>query len=71
MIKVILDSETCQGHGRCYSLSPQIFDCDDEGRSVLLLAEPTSAEDIAAARLAAASCPERAITIKEVEECEA
>ena len=30
-MKVIIDAETCNGHGRCYSLSPDVFDSDDEG----------------------------------------
>ncbi|HJU00019.1 MAG TPA: ferredoxin, partial [Actinomycetes bacterium] len=46
----------CQGHGRCYSLAPGLFGCDDEGYAVL---EPAATgeiapEDEAAARLAAA-----------------
>jgi len=64
-MKVQLDLETCQGHGRCYSLAERIFESDDEGRSVLIMANPASDEDKAAARLAAASCPERAITCVE------
>jgi len=26
-----LDSDACQGHGRCYALSPDLFDSDDDG----------------------------------------
>ena len=65
-MKIHLDGAACQGHGRCYSLAPGLFGCDDEGYAVL---EPAAAaeiapEDEAAARLAAASCPEYAITIE-------
>lgn len=38
-MKITLDSERCTGHGRCYSLAPELFDCDDEGHSILLHAE--------------------------------
>ena len=30
-MKIHLDTEKCQGHGRCYSLAPELFDCDDLG----------------------------------------
>ena len=36
---IVLDSQRCTGHGRCYSLAPHVFDADDEGHSVLLLEE--------------------------------
>ncbi|MBK5223474.1 MAG: ferredoxin [Acidimicrobiia bacterium] len=60
-----LDSEACQGHGRCYSLAPDLFDSDDEGYAVLKVTGdvPDALHD--AARLAADNCPEFAITIEE------
>ena len=30
-VKVQIDSERCQGHGRCYDLAPDLFGDDDEG----------------------------------------
>ena len=34
---VSIDSDKCQGHGRCYSLAPAVFDSDDEGYAILLI----------------------------------
>lgn len=61
---VKLDSEACQGHGRCYALAGALFDSDDEGYAVLKTegAVPPGLED--AARLAADNCPEFAITVE-------
>ena len=61
---VHIDRERCTGHGRCYSLAPEIFDCDEEGFSVLR-SEPTDARLEAAARRGADGCPERAISLTE------
>src|SRR5579885_2746606 len=30
-MKVVIDGERCSGHGRCYSLAPEVFEADDEG----------------------------------------
>ncbi|HEY6789451.1 MAG TPA: ferredoxin, partial [Trebonia sp.] len=30
-MKVQIDSNSCQGHGRCYDLAPGLFGDDDEG----------------------------------------
>lgn len=65
-MRIHLDRETCQGHGRCYALAPELFDSDDEGYAVLLAGDgqvPAGAEE--AARLAVDNCPEYAITATE------
>lgn len=60
-MRIEIDHDRCTGHGRCYSLAPELFDCDDEGYGRVLLAEvPVELED--KARLAVNTCPERAIT---------
>lgn len=64
-MRVHLDSEKCQGHNRCYSLAPEIFDVDDLGQAVLLIDGDIPEELHAKARLAVANCPEYAITITE------
>lgn len=62
-MRISINQEACTGHGRCYSLSPELFQPDDEGRGVLLSEEvPAGLED--KARLAEGSCPERAIVIE-------
>jgi len=64
-VRVTLDSEKCQGHGRCYALSPDLFDTDDEGYAVLLdtAKGELTPEQQEAAVLAAENCPEFAIEV--------
>lgn len=64
-MRVHLDSELCQGHNRCYSLAPELFDVDDYGQAVLLIDGDVPDDLHAKARLAAANCPEYAIKITE------
>jgi ferredoxin len=61
---VIVHDDRCTGHGRCYSLSPQIFGSDDQG-FVVPRGEPMAIDrgHEQAARLAVASCPEAAIDL--------
>jgi ferredoxin len=61
-VRIVLDPERCTGHGRCYTLSPELFDSDDEGHSVVLHEQvPEGLED--SARTAAENCPEDAIQL--------
>jgi ferredoxin len=64
-MRVTLDSEKCQGHGRCYALASSVFDTDDEGYAILLVdGDGTLApEQEQAATLAAENCPEYAIEV--------
>jgi ferredoxin len=61
-MKVIIDADTCTGHGRCYTLEPDVFDSDEEGHSVARY-ESVEGELAQAARRAASNCPERAISV--------
>jgi len=63
-VRIRLDRDACQGHGRCYALAPELFSCDDEGQSVLLVEGELTVEQEPAARLAADSCPEYAIDLE-------
>ncbi|MGH9060401.1 MAG: ferredoxin, partial [Acidimicrobiales bacterium] len=38
-MRVQIDSQRCQGHGRCYSLAPDVYDCDDEGYGTVRVAD--------------------------------
>jgi ferredoxin len=61
-MRIRLDNDACQGHGRCYSLAPELFDADDEGYAVLKVDDgevPPGQEGNAV--LAADNCPEFAI----------
>lgn len=61
-MKLKLDREACQGHGRCYALAPDLFDADDEGFAVLLVDGEIPADQEADAQLCVDNCPEFAIT---------
>lgn len=63
-MRVSIDTDRCQGHGRCFNVAPTVFGFDDLGNGVVLVAKP-SGEDVALARLAEANCPEHAITVVE------
>lgn len=61
MMSLYIDTDKCQGHGRCALTSPDVFDVNDEGFGVVLQSDPGREYD---AEIAAAigSCPERAIS---------
>ena len=64
-MKVRINSQLCQGHGRCYDLAPSLFGDDDEGYGQVLgdgIVPPGNEQD---ARLAVANCPERAVELIE------
>ncbi len=62
-MRIRLDTEACQGHGRCYTLAPALFDSDDLGHCVLLVDEvPAGRED--EARNGVDNCPEQALSIE-------
>jgi ferredoxin len=60
-MKVMVDPDRCQGHARCWEICPEVFSLDEEGHSVVSVAD-VSAELEAKADRAVANCPERAIT---------
>jgi ferredoxin len=62
-VKVQINSERCQGHGRCYDLAPALFTEDDEGYGQVAGEGVVPADGEQAARLAVSNCPERAIEI--------
>ena len=64
-MKVHVDPSLCQGHNRCYSIAPELFDVDDYGNATEKGDGTVPADLVDKARLAAANCPEYAITITE------
>ena len=62
MIRVSIDETACSGHGRCYTVSPDLFGIDDDGRGVAP-GSRISASATEAAQLAADNCPEEAIAV--------
>jgi ferredoxin len=63
-VKVRIDTEACTGHGRCYTLAPQVFDSDDRGYGSVI-SEDLSEELLAQATIGVQNCPEQAISIVE------
>ncbi len=64
-MKLQINSDICQGHGRCYDLAPDLFGDDEEGFGQVLGDGIVPPEKEREARLAAANCPERAIELLE------
>ncbi|HEY2198192.1 MAG TPA: ferredoxin [Mycobacterium sp.] len=62
MTRVAVDADRCEGHGRCYTLAPDIFDADEVGHAIVLV-EDVSGERQAQAADAERNCPEAAITL--------
>ncbi len=62
-MKIHIDTATCTGHGRCYSLAPEVFDCDDDGYGrITSEAVPEALQD--KALIGAQNCPEHAISVE-------
>jgi len=62
-LRVSVDLQRCQGHNRCYTIAPELFEIDDLGNSHAVgdgLVPPELQEK---ARLAVANCPEEAVSI--------
>jgi len=64
--RVHVDPEKCQGHNRCYSVSPDLFDLDDLGMSSEVGDGLVPTGLAGQARLAVENCPEQAISLAEV-----
>jgi ferredoxin len=62
MTRVVVDAERCVGHGRCYTLAPDVFDADEVGHSIVRVEEVTG-ELEKQARIGEQNCPEQAITL--------
>jgi ferredoxin len=61
-VKVLVDSERCQGHARCITFLPEVLETDDLGYSHVKGAGEVPPELEDRARRAVANCPEQAIT---------
>jgi ferredoxin len=61
-VKVVIDSEVCQGHARCWEICPEVFSLDEAGHGFVSSPDvpPDFEEDV---EEAAANCPERAIRL--------
>ena len=64
-MKVRVDDERCQGHGRCYALAPTVFESDEIGNATVVGDGSVAPGDEQRAQLAAANCPEQAIVVED------
>jgi ferredoxin len=64
-VRVTIDHDRCQGHGRCFSIAPDLFDSDELGNGTVIGdgAVPADLEHLAS--LAVANCPEGAVAVEE------
>ncbi|MGH1505114.1 MAG: ferredoxin [Acidimicrobiales bacterium] len=64
-MRIVVDTDKCEGHNRCYAIAPELIDVDDYGYASAKGdgSVPSELED--KARLAEDNCPEFAITIEE------
>jgi ferredoxin len=60
-MRIYVDNEICQGHGRCFAVAPDVFTLDSLGYVALAgeVAVPLELED--QAREGVAACPEGAL----------
>lgn len=61
-MKIEIDRQKCEGHARCNAILPELFVLDEDGY-VDTDGFDVASEHVGDAELAAASCPERAITV--------
>ena len=64
-MKIHIDQDKCQGHGRCYDLATDVFTDDEEGNGQVIGDGVVAPANEESARLAVANCPESAISIIE------
>jgi ferredoxin len=62
MTHVSVDADRCVGHGRCYTLAPEVYDADEVGHAVLRV-EDVSGDLERHAVTGEQNCPEQAITL--------
>jgi ferredoxin len=66
-MKLQVSAELCRGHGRCYTVAPDLLEDDEDEGFVTARGQIVDVpeDQVDAARNAAGSCPERAITLLE------
>ena len=62
-MRVLVNPEKCQGHGRCAALAPELFDLDDYGMSTVVGDGTVSSQQQRVVQLVAANCPEFAVEV--------
>ena len=62
-LHVRIDGERCQGHNRCCSIAPELFEADDLGNARVRGDGSVPAALEAKAKLAVVNCPEHAVRL--------
>ena len=62
--RIKIEKHNCQGHARCASLAPDLFDLDENGYGVVRLGREVVPEGDLDALLAIDNCPEQAIRLE-------
>jgi len=63
ILRVRVESERCQGHNRCCSIAPELFEADDLGNAHARGDGRVPPGLEAKAKLAVANCPEHAVRL--------
>lgn len=64
-MRLVIDSQRCTGHGRCYTVAPMLFSDDERGYGQVISSGEVPPEHEKAARQAVSACPEAAISLVE------
>jgi ferredoxin len=65
-VKLSVDAEQCMGHGRCYTIAPELLSSDDEGYVTIRgesIDVPPDLRELA--EEVEATCPEAAINLSD------
>ena len=63
-MKAIVQPSVCQGHTLCNMVAPEIFQLQDDDGHAFVVGDVVPEDQQAAARAAAATCPEGAIELE-------
>ena len=64
-MRLRVDSDKCQGHNRCAAIAPGLVEIDDLGYAHERGDGTVPADQVKAAELAVANCPEQAISLED------
>lgn len=64
-MRLVVDESRCQGHTLCKFAAPQLFELREEDGHSVVVVDVVPPDQEERARMAAAGCPEQAITIHE------
>jgi len=62
-MRIRIDEDRCSGHGRCYTLAPDLFEDDERGFGQVSGDGTVAPEYEAQGQAAVRACPEHAISV--------